>query len=161
MPSPIQGAKPGWRTIELDVSAWTIETSLRNKSNRCMLADAVKIAVPDATHINVDTQTIRFSDPTTQKRYVYLTPPRAADYVVDFDAGRDIVPFHVRLRNPMTAALGSTKRATGKTQLRMGSRQTQHERKAATVKTTAPKRMSTTARAYGRRTLRENQLRDD
>jgi hypothetical protein len=52
-----------------------------------MVADAVKRAFPNAIRIRVDLQTIRWTDPVKQERYIYLTPAQAQQYIIAFDAG--------------------------------------------------------------------------
>src|SRR5215471_2292296 len=74
--------------------------AIQRDSSHCMWADAVSRAVPTATKVAVDLQTIRFTDPAKGLRYTYLTPRRAQLSLVQFDAG--IYPqtlMRVTLRN--------------------------------------------------------------
>ncbi|MDP9145930.1 MAG: hypothetical protein M3N43_14775 [Actinomycetota bacterium] len=64
-----------------------------------MVAKALAREVEDATRIEVDTQTIRFS--TAKGRFAYLTPLTVQRYVAAFDAGDRVEPFEFALRNPM------------------------------------------------------------
>ena len=63
--------------MRVRVSDWHIDESVRGDSHHCMIADAVKDACSTAQYIQADVQSIRFSDPSTGKRYVYMTPPVA------------------------------------------------------------------------------------
>jgi hypothetical protein len=53
-----------------------IDEAIKNDSHHCMIHDAIKEYL-GVQFISVDTQSIRFSDPATKERYVYLTPPIA------------------------------------------------------------------------------------
>jgi hypothetical protein len=88
-----------------DRSRWTVEVTQGdidrahvNDSYRCVIATALARQIPDATRIEVDLQTIRFT--RGDERLIYLTPYAAAGYVVAFDAGDEIEPFSFTLRNP-------------------------------------------------------------
>lgn len=89
----------GGPSIKVTVTEHDIAWATRDDSSRCMVARAIAREVVDAAHIEVDTQTIRFS--TTEARFAYLTPLTVQRYVAAFDAGDPIQPFEFRLRNPM------------------------------------------------------------
>lgn len=95
--------------INVVVTPEIISEATREDSGHCMIADAVKEAAPWARHVSVDIQTIRFSDPTTRARYVYLTPRLAQEALLDFDAGDEITPFKVQLRNPHITTMQHSK----------------------------------------------------
>jgi hypothetical protein len=89
----------------VDRSRWTVEITQddidrahQNDSYRCVIATSLARQIPDATKIEVDIQTIRFT--RGGERLIYLTPYTAAGYVVAFDAGDEIEPFSFSLRNP-------------------------------------------------------------
>ena len=63
----------------------------------CIVAQAIARQIPNARRIEVDIQTIRWSD--ENGRHVFLTPYAAAGYVVAFDAGEDLHPFRFQLRD--------------------------------------------------------------
>ena len=67
-------------------------------SSHCITADAIKEAIPDARHVCVDVQSIRF----TRKglRYCFLTPRNCQEQIIHFDQGeRDLIkPFVLRMR---------------------------------------------------------------
>lgn len=79
-----------------------IERAKRRDSGHCMIAEAIREKLPDASYVAVDLQTIRFTRMKNQKRYVYLTPRIAQLALIAFDQGRDPLPFGFRLRNGQT-----------------------------------------------------------
>jgi hypothetical protein len=91
--------------VELAVTTEHIETSTKADSSHCMIADAIKAAVPNAARVSVDLQTIRFSDPGKRRRYVYLTPRTAQEALIEFDQGRTVEPFQVLLRGAHVIAM--------------------------------------------------------
>ena len=102
----LQEEEDGMRTtkgsprVNIAVTEEEINLATRQDSSHCMIADAVKAAVPDAVYIAVDLQTIRFSDTSTGLRYTYLTPRTAQIALCAFDEGHsDIQPFQFQLRD--------------------------------------------------------------
>jgi hypothetical protein len=77
-----------------------------------MTALAIQKAIPDARHICVDLQTIRW----TRKglRYVFLTPHVAQDNIIRFDQGQrdQIQPFTLRMRPAVISRAGKRRRET-------------------------------------------------
>jgi hypothetical protein len=84
--------------VNLVITDEIIEKSCQRDSSHCMIAEAVKLAVPGARHVSVDLQTIRFTDPSLPVRYTYLTPRPAQVALIEFDQGRVTQPFSVQLR---------------------------------------------------------------
>lgn len=84
--------------VRIKVTQSDIERALRNNSYACVVAQAVARTVPDATRIEVDTQTIRMT--TEGERRIYLTPYAVQGYVIAFDAGDPLEPFEFALRDP-------------------------------------------------------------
>jgi hypothetical protein len=87
--------------VWIDVTEKDAERGTRENSSICAVAVAIARTVSDATRIEVDTQTIRFT--TQGERRVYLTPAAVQGYVIAFDAGDDIGPFRFQLRDPVRA----------------------------------------------------------
>jgi hypothetical protein len=92
--------------VHVAVKAETINTSMRANSSHCMIAEAIKLAVPEAKHVAVDISTIRWSDPAKGLRYVYLTPRVAQEALVDFDEGTPPSPFSFILRGAHVSRAG-------------------------------------------------------
>jgi hypothetical protein len=80
----------------IKVTQTDIEKARRNDSYKCVVAQAIARQMPTAHHIEVDTQTIRFT--IDDERHIYLTPPAASGYVIAFDAGDEMWPFSFQLR---------------------------------------------------------------
>lgn len=87
-------------TKKIEVTEEIIRLAVRRSSTHCMISDAVSAAIPDARNVLSDTQSIRYSNPKTGKRYVYLTPRKAMEALIAFDYGQVPAPFTLILRNP-------------------------------------------------------------
>ena len=92
--------------ITIPVTQEHIDQSMARNSSHCMTALAIQKAIPDARHICVDLQTIRW----TRKglRYVFLTPHVAQDRIIQFDQGQrdQIQPFTLRMRSAVISRAG-------------------------------------------------------
>ena len=82
-----------------------IDEGIRKSSTHCAIAEAVRLAFPQATEVFVDLQTIRWSDRARGFRYTYLTPPIAQQYLLHFDAGVKCRPFSFNLRGATTSSV--------------------------------------------------------
>src|SRR5438128_1532541 len=80
------------KIIDCRVTKALVDQATKKNSQHCMVAEAVKAAVPDAQHVMVDLATIRFTDTKRAKRLVYLTPKIAQQRLVDFDQGKPLEP---------------------------------------------------------------------
>lgn len=96
------------RGIVLDVTPEIITNAVQRDSSHCVIADALKAAVPAARAITVDLQTIRFTDPASERRYVYFTPQGAQVVLVKFDQGIKPEPFLLKLGRPCQIARAGT-----------------------------------------------------
>lgn len=74
-----------------------IKDAERCHGGRCMIAEAIVDAYPDATYVQVDLQAIRFTDLTKGLRYTYFTPQKAQLRLLAFDRGKHIDPFTFRI----------------------------------------------------------------
>lgn len=90
----------GYAGIKIEVTPEDIRRAIIADSYKCVVSQAIARTIPDATNIEVDIQTVRFTRQTTKNRYVYLTPYTVQGYIVAFDAGDSIEPFIFTLRNP-------------------------------------------------------------
>jgi hypothetical protein len=98
---PKRTLKGSNRRITVNVTEKQIEQAEKTDSSHCMVADALRVAVPDATSISVDLVTIRFTDPVKRQRFIYLTPLSVQQALVDFDQGRHNEPFRFALVKAM------------------------------------------------------------
>lgn len=101
MPPPRAPRAP---RLQLEIDEDLIDQSTQRHSGHCMIAEAVKVAYPNARRVSVDLQTIRFSDYSKGLRYTYLTPRVGQVALVKFDQGMKPEPFAVQLRNGQVTA---------------------------------------------------------
>ena len=79
--------------MKIRVASEQIDTICRRDSHHCMIADSVKLAIPEAQYILVDVQSIRYTIPGKATRYCHLTPLTAQRAIVAFDRGKKVEPF--------------------------------------------------------------------
>lgn len=79
------------------VDAETIAQSSRADSSHCMIADAIRAAMPHVSSVAVDLQSIRFTDKKAGKRFVYFTPDICQIQLLRFDQGVIVEPWAFRL----------------------------------------------------------------
>lgn len=77
-----------------------IEEAKRKDSHHCMIADAIRTQL-GAQFISVDVQSIRYNDPTTRERLIFLTPHIAQNAILRWDRGVMIQPFAFYLERPV------------------------------------------------------------
>jgi len=83
--------------LKVAITRELIEQATERDSRHCMIAEAIKEVNPRLERVIVDLQTIRWTNPRTHKRYVCLTPEKAALALVAFDQGEEIEPFTLNL----------------------------------------------------------------
>jgi hypothetical protein len=131
-----------------------IDEAVPGHSGKCMVAEAIKDAIPGAMRADVDMQTMRFTDRDGVRR-TYLTPGAAQQALVRFDAGDPVRPFafnlpavmHISRPTKQTKGNGDPPAETTRSKAaraRIGGRP-------------MPSQRSTTRRAFGIRRLRINQ----
>jgi hypothetical protein len=98
--------------INVTVTEKDIENAHRNNSYACVVAQAVARTVKDATRIEVDTQSIRFT--RNGRRLIYLTPYAVQGYIIAFDAGDPLEPFSFQLRQLVKNPRQSERTEAGK-----------------------------------------------
>ncbi len=77
-----------------------------------MTAEAIKRDYPHMRDVRVDVGTIDMTDPNTGCRYMYLTPARVAETIIQFDHAEPIKPFRLGLR--VGFAVGVTAESRGR-----------------------------------------------
>src|SRR5438034_11685730 len=85
-----------YRNKPIAVSQANIEKGINADSRKCVVAEAVKSCIPNATSVAVDLATIRFTDKETGNRYTYMTPSSAQQAIIQFDQGIKPEPFEFR-----------------------------------------------------------------
>lgn len=98
--------KPPTPRVTIPVTREIIERSEQRDSSHCMIAEAIRRAVPGASAIAVDLQSIRWSDPVLRLRYVYMTPPHCQIALVAFDQGIHTDPFSFTLSRAQVLPMG-------------------------------------------------------
>lgn len=94
-------------SIRIHIEQHNIDNAEKKNSHRCMIADAIKEAIPDAKFISVDLQSIRFSilDETRYReegvgvRYFYFAPTLAQVALLKFDQGKKVRPISFTMRS--------------------------------------------------------------
>lgn len=78
---------------------------VRNNERLCVVATAIMRAQPEASRVEANVNTIRFSlkDQGKTYRLVYATPEIVRDYIRSFDAGLEPKPMKFVLDSPQIA----------------------------------------------------------
>lgn len=82
-----KNTRPRSPRIQVKITPEILAQSQVRNSSHCMIAEAIKAAVPNAKLVAVDLQTCRYTDPEKHIRYTYLTPRIAQAALVAFDQG--------------------------------------------------------------------------
>jgi hypothetical protein len=88
------------RRVTVNVTEELIDAAIPLDSSHCMIADAIKAAVPEARSVVVDLAAIRWTNSKEGKRYIYFTPGSVQDVLLQFDNGVKPRPFRFVLRAP-------------------------------------------------------------
>lgn len=99
------------RRLEIPITQEVINAAIPRHSGHCVIADSIRAAVPGATRVSVDLQTIRFTLDGT--RYVWLTPAPEQSLLVGFDQGHLPEPRLMALGRPIQR-VQSRKRGEGR-----------------------------------------------
>jgi len=92
-----------WR---VNVTSEIVKESIERHSGYCMVAEALKIAIPTAQYVAADLATIRWTDPQTRLRYICFTPRNAQNALIDFDNGIKPKPFTYEIRGAQIIPIG-------------------------------------------------------
>ncbi len=98
----------------IEVTQDLIDQAKRGDSSHCMIAEAIKAAIPTARAITVDLASIRYTDNKAGKRYLMLTPPTAQQHLLWFDQGDErLKPFSFKLPRASQTVKASGARRRG------------------------------------------------
>jgi hypothetical protein len=86
--------------LKVKVTQAHFDQSKRKDSSHCMIASALKEALPGAKYVSVDLQTVRWTDPQNGLRYITLTPRTAQEALIGYDQGEPFAPFTLRFHSP-------------------------------------------------------------
>lgn len=89
------------KTKYIRVTDEIIKNSKKESSRHCMVADAIRHAIPEAYSIDVTAETIRFN--VAETRYYFTTPSRVAANIALYDEDRHVPGFAFQLTKPYTA----------------------------------------------------------
>jgi hypothetical protein len=96
--------------VVVPVTQRNIDRALARRSSHCTIAMAIQEAIPDARHVAVDLQCVRFTRKSKggHLRYCFLTPHAARDIIVNTDQGlRDLIrPTVLRMRPAIISRAG-------------------------------------------------------
>jgi hypothetical protein len=95
---------------DIEVPDEIVDRAIQRDSSHCVLADAIRAAIPGASRISVDLQTIRIT--LDGQRFVWLTPRAAQEAIVDYDQGIRPTIKRFRLKSPQVTSSKSPERAT-------------------------------------------------
>jgi len=100
------------RRYSVTVTQDDINEGVRDSSAHCIVSTAIGRAIPDATRIITDVQSIRFT--IGNERLIYMTPREVGRYVLAFDDGNfaAIKPMKLELANPVVTEAGRRNTAT-------------------------------------------------
>ncbi len=100
--------------VKIQVTEQNIRDACKADSRHCMIADAITAHLPGVRNISVDMMNIRWSDPSTGWRYIYMTPKPAQYALIDYDMGLPIEPFSFQVRSgfatPMILGTGKNRK---------------------------------------------------
>lgn len=128
--------------ITVNLTQSDIDKALKNHSSRCVVATAIKRAVPNAKRVEVDMQTIRWSaedEEGNNERVVYVTPMSVMDYIVAFDAGDELLPFNFYLFADRKATIPAIKRNTAARQVDTATKRVKNSTARAAKTASDPK----------------------
>jgi hypothetical protein len=91
------GLQPRPPRFTITVTDPLIAKAKAANSHQCAIAQSVGMSVEGASHIMVDTATIRFT--VGESRFYYYTPASVQRFVLDFDGGKKVEPFRFQLRD--------------------------------------------------------------
>jgi hypothetical protein len=83
-PKPKRHVSP---TLDITITDEDLASARASNSGGCLIADGIKRAYPNLTHVTVDMATIRVSDREKGVRFIYLTPAEAQHVLLAFDQG--------------------------------------------------------------------------
>ena len=91
-PIPTTSPRP-----KLTITQEAIDRAVTEDSGHCVIAEAIREQVPEASAVSVDLQAVRWTDRKKGLRYVYFTPPYAQDLLLAFDLGMTIKPQTIKM----------------------------------------------------------------
>lgn len=133
-----------FRRINVSITAEMIERAKQRDSSHCMIAEGIRLAIPEARNVSVDLATMRFTDRTKGRRYLYLTPSSAQQALINFDQGNEVQPFTMRLQRAAQVLQAGTVRTVDGKLKRPSQKQNGVTKTGRTSKANVPTRLGGT-----------------
>lgn len=89
------------KRLHVVVTQKEIDQAKHAKSDHCMIQHSLKRMRPEFEKIWVDKNQVRFTDPKANVIYTFQMAPRGRVMILKWDAGEEVKPFDVWLRNPI------------------------------------------------------------
>ena len=89
------------KILKVPVRQEQIEGSVRGKTNKCMIHDAIKRDHPEFKALYVDKNQVRFTDPKANVIYTFPMSAFGKTMMLVWDDGGEIKPYDIWLRNPV------------------------------------------------------------
>lgn len=101
--------KPQIEKLHLKITQASIDRGVAKDSRQCIIGDTIHQKIPKARYISVLMNKIKFT--VGKVRYIFDTPTKAANSLLDFDAGEreSIKPFSITLKDPKCVKAGLRK----------------------------------------------------
>lgn len=93
-----QRRRPNSPRCVVEIDQATIDNAIQRTTRHCMIAEAIKRALPEMTGVTVDLKTTRFTNSVKRLRYIYNTPDSVCQFLIDFDQGETLEPFSFKLQ---------------------------------------------------------------
>lgn len=104
--------------VKFQVTDQIIKNACQADSRHCMIAEAIAAKLPHVRNISVDMMNIRWSDPKTGWRYIYMAPKPTQHALIRYDMGLEIKPFDFEVRSgvatPMHLGTGKERKRAHK-----------------------------------------------
>lgn len=103
--------------MKVIISEQDCANGVRNNERFCVVATAIQRLQPEATRVEVNVNTIRFTMKVDGKtlRFAYRTPAAVQVYLRTFDAGAEPKPMEFEMDNPQVAEKLPTPKLKAKT----------------------------------------------
>ncbi len=138
--------------MKIPVTGQSIADAKQRDSKMCMVADAIRHKLK-AQFISVDIQSIKFSVPKKDTRFVYMTPPDVQRAIIAFDQGKPVKPFTFSLTKPITVEPMMHVPSATIEQQKRARKKYDKARKAGTLAPKATRHHAPREREYGVRLL--------
>jgi hypothetical protein len=89
------------KRLKISVSQDEIDNAMAGRTDKCMIHQAIKKAFPGFERISVDKNQVRVTDSEANVIYTFPMSPFGRAQILMWDAGEEVQPFDLWLRNPV------------------------------------------------------------